>query len=69
MVALSSLFTALYKVRRAEGIDYRGSVLGSCLSPVLVDAVLELDDGEVANLPRQGSIEEDGLLYVGFYSS
>lgn len=63
MVALSCLFTALGHVR--DGKHGRG---GSCwqvlcgrLPPVLVDAVLELDDGEIADLEGEGPVEEDGL--------
>jgi hypothetical protein len=36
-------------------------LLGRSLPPVLVDAVLELDDGEVADFERQGLVQEDGL--------
>jgi hypothetical protein len=36
-------------------------LLGGRLSPVLVDAVLELDDGEVAHFDRQGLVQEDRL--------
>ena len=32
------------------------------LPPVLVDAVFELDDGEVADLEREGLVDEDRLL-------
>ena len=39
-------------------------VLGGCLAPVLVDAVLELYDGEVAHFQWQRSVEEDGLSCV-----
>lgn len=35
--------------------------IGGRLAPVLVDAVLELDDGEVADLEGQRLVEEDGL--------
>jgi hypothetical protein len=41
-----------------------GSVLGGCLAPVLVDAVLELDNGEVAYFQRQGPVKEDGLSHI-----
>lgn len=36
-------------------------VLGSSLPPVLVNPVLELDDGEIADLERERLVEEDGL--------
>jgi hypothetical protein len=41
-----------------------GGVLGGCLAPVLVDAVLELDDGEVAHLQRKRPVKEDGLSCI-----
>jgi hypothetical protein len=42
------------------------SALGGCLAPVLVDAVLELDDGEVAHFQWERSVQEYGLLRLGF---
>jgi hypothetical protein len=36
-------------------------ILLSCLAPVLVDAVLKLDDGEVPNFVREGLVQKDSL--------
>ena len=38
-----------------------GILLGSSLPPVLVDAVLELDNGKVTDLQRQGFVNEGSL--------
>lgn len=61
MVALSSLMTALRCCQiRPVHIGLYG-VLGGCLTPVLVDTVLELNDGEVADFERERFVDEDRL--------
>jgi hypothetical protein len=60
IVALSSLFTALTHCKSCS-IDTWGVVLGGCFPPVLIDTVLKLKDGKVADFEGKGFVEEDGL--------
>jgi hypothetical protein len=59
------LVYATVVIVRSGGHAWRGDeVLGRRLSPVLVDAVFELDDGEVADLEGERLVEKDGLACV-----
>lgn len=62
MAFLSSLLTALHAVSK-ERLHRAciASLLLRRLAPVLVDAILELDDSEVADLVRERLVQEDGL--------
>jgi hypothetical protein len=56
--------TTVVFVRSTRGVWRGDEVLVRCLPPVLVDAVLELDDGEVADFEREGLVEEHRLACV-----
>ena len=42
---------------------YSDNILWCCLAPVFIDAILQLDNGEITNFIRYGLVEKN-FLYV-----